>query len=231
MSDRARDVFRMVVEAYLESGQPVGSRTLARLAGAQPVARLDPQRDAGSGGDRAARGAAHLGRAGADRERPAPVRRRRSCRSPSRAPRTGRRSRRWSTAAGRSRRRSATPPRRSPACPPAPASCWCPRRSRRSASSPSCRSSPRQAVAVLVGSDGSVENRVVDLPPGVTPATLAEVGNYVSRAPLRPDPARGAGAAGRGDPRRRGGARQGGAGAGRARPRALVARTARAGRC
>jgi heat-inducible transcriptional repressor len=40
--------------------------------------------------------------------------------------------------------------------------------------------SPRQAVAVLVGGDGSVENRVVDLPVGVTPSALAEVGNYVS---------------------------------------------------
>jgi heat-inducible transcriptional repressor len=40
--------------------------------------------------------------------------------------------------------------------------------------------SPRQAVAVVVGSDGSVENRVIDLPPGVTASTLAEVGNYVS---------------------------------------------------
>ena len=51
------------------------------------------------------------------------------------------------------------------------------------------------------------------------------------RAPLRPDPARGAGAARRGDQGRPGGARQGGAGAGRARPRHLVARTARAARC
>ena len=33
---------------------------------------------------------------------------------------------------------------------------------------------------MVVGSDGSVENRVVDLPPGVTASTLAEVGNYVS---------------------------------------------------
>ena len=40
--------------------------------------------------------------------------------------------------------------------------------------------SPRQAVAVVVGSDGSVENRVVDLPPGVTPSMLNEVGNYVT---------------------------------------------------
>ena len=32
MSDRARSVFRMVVEAYLESGHPVGSRTISRTS-------------------------------------------------------------------------------------------------------------------------------------------------------------------------------------------------------
>ena len=32
MSDRARDVFRLVVEAYLDSGQPVGSRTISRTS-------------------------------------------------------------------------------------------------------------------------------------------------------------------------------------------------------
>ncbi|QAY75493.1 heat-inducible transcriptional repressor HrcA [Sphingosinicella sp. BN140058] len=40
--------------------------------------------------------------------------------------------------------------------------------------------SPSQALAVMVGAEGSVENRVIDLPPDVTPASLAEVGNYVS---------------------------------------------------
>jgi heat-inducible transcriptional repressor len=32
LTTRARDVFRLVVEAYLENGQPVGSRTLAQLS-------------------------------------------------------------------------------------------------------------------------------------------------------------------------------------------------------
>src|ERR671912_892596 len=32
MSARARDVFRLVVEAYLESGHPVGSRTISRTS-------------------------------------------------------------------------------------------------------------------------------------------------------------------------------------------------------
>ena len=33
LTDRARDVFRMVVESYLEAGQPVGSRTISKLPG------------------------------------------------------------------------------------------------------------------------------------------------------------------------------------------------------
>ncbi|WP_298023300.1 heat-inducible transcriptional repressor HrcA [uncultured Parasphingopyxis sp.] len=37
-----------------------------------------------------------------------------------------------------------------------------------------------QALAVLVGSDGSVENRVVDLPSPVPSSTLTEAANYVS---------------------------------------------------
>ena len=32
LTTRARDVFRLVVDAYLETGQPVGSRTLSNLA-------------------------------------------------------------------------------------------------------------------------------------------------------------------------------------------------------
>jgi heat-inducible transcriptional repressor len=40
--------------------------------------------------------------------------------------------------------------------------------------------SPEQALAVMVGDDGTVENRVVDLPAGITPAALTEVGNYIS---------------------------------------------------
>jgi heat-inducible transcriptional repressor len=40
--------------------------------------------------------------------------------------------------------------------------------------------SPTQALAVMVGAEGTVENRVVDLPAGITASALAEVGNYVS---------------------------------------------------
>lgn len=37
-----------------------------------------------------------------------------------------------------------------------------------------------QALAVLVGADGSVENRVVELPPGTSASALIEAGNFVS---------------------------------------------------
>ena len=40
--------------------------------------------------------------------------------------------------------------------------------------------SPGRALAVLVGSDGTVENRIVSLDGGTTPAALAEVSNFVN---------------------------------------------------
>ena len=40
--------------------------------------------------------------------------------------------------------------------------------------------SPGRALAVLVGADGAVENRVVELPPETSALALAEVGNYVT---------------------------------------------------
>ena len=40
--------------------------------------------------------------------------------------------------------------------------------------------SPDRALAVLVGTDGAVENRVVPLEPGVTPSTLEAASNYIS---------------------------------------------------
>lgn len=39
-----------------------------------------------------------------------------------------------------------------------------------------------RALAVLVGDDGSVENRVLPLPPGMTPSALEAAGNYLNAA-------------------------------------------------
>lgn len=40
--------------------------------------------------------------------------------------------------------------------------------------------SDEQALVVLVAADGTVENRVIVIPPGLQPSTLIEAGNYVS---------------------------------------------------
>ncbi len=40
--------------------------------------------------------------------------------------------------------------------------------------------SPGKALAVLVGVDGSVENRLIDVPLGLLPSSLTEAGNYLS---------------------------------------------------
>lgn len=37
-----------------------------------------------------------------------------------------------------------------------------------------------RALAILVGEDGQVENRMLDLPPGAGPGTLEQVGNYIT---------------------------------------------------
>jgi len=40
--------------------------------------------------------------------------------------------------------------------------------------------SERQGLAILVGQDGGVENRVLDLPPGVSDSALVEAGNFLT---------------------------------------------------
>jgi heat-inducible transcriptional repressor len=42
------------------------------------------------------------------------------------------------------------------------------------------RLEPTRALVVLVGEDGSVENRLIDLDPGTTPSSLIEAGNYLN---------------------------------------------------
>lgn len=41
--------------------------------------------------------------------------------------------------------------------------------------------SPEDALGVLVFEDGSVENRLIPMPPGLTPSAMTEAGNYLSR--------------------------------------------------
>jgi heat-inducible transcriptional repressor len=179
MSDRARDVFRMVVESYLESGHPVGSRTISRTStlNLSPASIRNVMQDLEESGLLAAPhtsagriptetglrlfvdgimqvaepSAEDRAAIAAQLDRGGPIE---QAIANATAALSG-----LSACAG-----IVLVPKEEPAL-------------RQLAFVPL---SARQAVAVVVGSDGSVENRVIELPPGVTGSTLAEVGNYVS---------------------------------------------------
>ncbi|HZG45945.1 MAG TPA: heat-inducible transcriptional repressor HrcA, partial [Allosphingosinicella sp.] len=179
LSDRARDIFRLVVEAYLESGQPVGSRTIARTSALNlsPASIRNVMQDLEEAGliaaphtsagriptesglrlfvDGIMRAAepSQEERAAIEGliDRPGPIE---QAISNATAALSG-----LSACAG-----IVLVPKEEPVL-------------RQLAFVPLSSS---QAVAVLVGADGGVENRVVDLPPGLSPAALTEVGNYVS---------------------------------------------------
>ena len=179
MSNRARDVFRMVVEAYLESGHPVGSRTISRTStlNLSPASIRNVMQDLEESGLLAA---PHTSAGRIPTEtglrlfvdaimqvaEPRPEDR---AAMESLIDRGGPIEQAISNATAALSGMSACAgivlvPKEEPAL-------------KQLAFVPL---SPTQAVAVMVGGDGSVENRVIDLPAGVTASTLAEVGNYVS---------------------------------------------------
>jgi heat-inducible transcriptional repressor len=179
ISDRARDVFRLVVESYLGSGVPVGSRTVSKLPGINlsPASIRNVMQDLEEMGllshphtsagrvptDTGLRlfvdGMMQVAEPSAEEraaietriEREGPIE---EALAAATAALSG-----LSACAG-----IVLVPKREPVL-------------RQLAFVPL---SPRQALAVLVGSDGSVENRVVDLPAAVGASALTEVGNYVS---------------------------------------------------
>jgi heat-inducible transcriptional repressor len=179
LTDRAREVFRMVVENYLGSGAPVGSRTISKLPGLslspasirnvmQDLEELGllshPHTSAGrvptetglrlfvDGMMQAAEPSAQERAAIEGRlDRGGPIE---EALSAATAALSG-----LSACAG-----IVLVPKREPVL----------------RQLGFVQLSATQALAVMVGAEGSVENRVVDLPPGVTASALAEVGNYVS---------------------------------------------------
>lgn len=179
MSDRARDVFRLVVEAYLDNGQPVGSRTISRTStlNLSPASIRNVMQDLEETGLLAA---PHTSAGRVPTEtglrlfvdgimQVAEPRAEDRAAIESLITRGGPIEEAISNATAALSGLSACAgivlvPKEEPQL-------------RQLAFVPL---SPRQAVAVVVGGDGSVENRVIDLPPGVTASTLAEAGNYVS---------------------------------------------------
>jgi heat-inducible transcriptional repressor len=180
LTDRARDVFRMVVEGYLDSGAPVGSRTVSKLPGInlspasirnvmQDLEELGllshPHTSAGripteSGLRLFVDGMMQAAQPSAEEQAAIEAR--------------------LSRGGGPIEEALAAATQALSGLSACAGIVLVPKREPVLRQFGFVQLSPMQALAVLVGSDGSVENRVVDLPPGVTPAALTEVGNYIS---------------------------------------------------
>lgn len=179
MSTRARAIFRVVVESYLTSGTPVGSRTISKLAGLNlsPASIRNVMQDLEEAGlleaphTSAGRMPTQSGlrlfvdgmmqAAEPSVEERAAIEARASRNSPveealaqTSAILSG-----LSACAG-----IVLVPRNDPPI-------------RQFSFVPLSRD---QAVAIMVGQDGSVENRVVELPPGLPVSALVEAGNFIS---------------------------------------------------
>ena len=179
LSDRARDIFRLVVEAYVDSGQPVGSRTIAKTSSLNlsPASIRNVMQDLEEAGLLAAPHTS-AGRIPTESGLRLFVDGIMQAAEPSAQERaaieglidkSGPIEEAISNATAALSGLSACAgivlvPKEEPVL-------------RQLAFVPL---SPRQALAVLVGADGHVENRVIDLPAGIAPSALNEVANYVS---------------------------------------------------
>ena len=179
LNDRAREIFRAVVDAYLISGAPVGSRTIAQQAGLS----LSPASIRGVMQELEERGllaAPHTsaGRMPTERGLRLFVDGMMQVAEPSPEER----------AAIEARASSGGPVEEALATTAAALSglsacaglVLVPKREMRLRSIGFVPLSPAQALAVLVSEDGAVENRVVALPDGMGPSALVEAGNYLS---------------------------------------------------
>lgn len=178
LSARARDIFRRVVDGYIESGTPVGSRTLAQAglnlspASIRSVlAQLESLGLLAAPHTSAGRMPTELGlRLFVDGMMQVSEPSREEC------------------AAIEARAAASGPVEEALAATTAALSglsacaglVMVPKREQVLRSIGFVPLSPAQALAVLVSEDGAVENRVLDLPAGVTPSALVEAGNYMS---------------------------------------------------
>lgn len=179
LGDRARDVFRVVVESYLDSGAPIGSRTISKLSGLNlsPASIRNVMQDLEELGLLAAPHTS-AGRMPTDIGLRLFVDGMMQAMEPSAEER----------AAIESRVTQSGPVEEAIAATTAALSglsacaglVFVPKRELVLKQVGFVPLSAHQALAVLVASDGSLENRVIDLPPGVTPSSLTDAGNYMS---------------------------------------------------
>ncbi len=179
LSDRARDIFRLVVESYLGSGAPVGSRTISRLPGLNlsPASVRNVMQDLEEAGLLAAPHTS-AGRMPTDTGLRLFVDAMMQASEPSEDDR--RTIERELSGEGPIEDALNTASALLSGLSACAGLVMVPRREALVRQFGFAWLSATQALAVLVGSDGSVENRIVALPPGTTPSMLAEAANYLT---------------------------------------------------
>ncbi|MBV8972920.1 MAG: heat-inducible transcriptional repressor HrcA [Sphingomonadaceae bacterium] len=179
LTDRAREVFRQIVDSYIEHGTPVGSRTLSKLSalGLSPASIRNVMQDLEELGLLAAPHTS-AGRVPTELGLRLFVDGMMQTTAPSEAER------------GAIESQLTTPASiedilaRTTAALAGLSACagivLVPRHETILRQVTFVPLSPTRALAVLVGADGTVENRVVDLPPGLPPTALIEAANYIN---------------------------------------------------
>jgi heat-inducible transcriptional repressor len=179
LNDRARDVFRIVVESYLESGAPVGSRTIAKFSGLNlsPASIRNVMQDLEEVGLLAAPHTS-AGRMPTESGLRLFVDGMMQAAAPSAEERAVIEGRLSTDGPVEDALAAATLALSGlSAC---AGVVLVPGREVRLKQIAFVPLSASQALVVLVGGDGSVENRVIGLPPGMTTSALGEAGNFMS---------------------------------------------------
>ncbi len=179
LSDRARDVFRLVVESYLDVGQPVGSRTISRLStlNLSPASIRNVMQDLEEAGLLAAPHTS-AGRMPTESGLRLFVDGMMQAAAPS--PEEQRAIERQLSAEGPIEDALAGASAVLSGLSACAGLVLVPRRETVVRQFSFVPLAEDRALAVLVGEDGSVENRVIDLPGGMPPSMLVMAGNFLS---------------------------------------------------
>ncbi|GAA4765619.1 heat-inducible transcriptional repressor HrcA [Stakelama sediminis] len=179
LTDRARDVFRITVESYLDSGQPVGSRTIAKISGLNlsPASIRNVMQDLEEMGLLAAPHTS-AGRMPTDVGLRLFVDGMMQALEPSAEERAAIEQR--AGAAGSIEEALANTTAALSGLSACAGMVMVPKREPVLRQFSFVPLSQDKALAVLVGDDGSIENRVVDMPSGMGPSALVEAGNYLT---------------------------------------------------
>ena len=178
LSDRARDIFRRVVDGYLQTGVPVGSKTLAQAGLNLSPASIRHVMGELEGLGLLAAPHTSAGRMPTERGLRLFVDGMMQATEPSPEERAQIEQR--AAVAGPVEEALATTAAALSGLSACAGLVMVPKRETRLRSIGFVPLSPIQAMAVLVSADGSVENRVVALPPGIGAAALIEAGNYMT---------------------------------------------------